>query len=372
LHDNPLTSLPPEIGNLTIDELDLSRNQLASLPPEIGNLERLDELYLNGNQLTSLPSEIGNLTGLERLQAANNLLASIPPEIGNLASLTSLGLWDNQLTNIPPEIGNLTNLRGLSLHMNQLSRIPSEIMNLTGLKRLRLYRNQIAGSIPDEFLNLTNLESNESDFRWNALYSSNPELIAFLNSKQIGGDWQSTQTIAPENVTVGVPESMSIPLSWNAIPYTDETGGYEIYYSEISGDPYTYYQTTTDKNVENITVIGLTPFTRYYFILRTVTNSHSDNPNTVYSEYSDEVSAKTLDVDTDTDGDGTPDHEDGCDNDPNKIKPGTCGCSVSDTDADSDGTPDCNDSCETDPNKTEIGIRGCVVAEIDTDEYVTV
>ncbi len=43
----------------------------------------------------------------------------------------------------------------------------------------------------------------------------------------------------------------------------------------------------------------------------------------------------------DTDGDGTPDCNDFCPTDPEKVEPGICGCSKPDTDSDSDGTPDC-------------------------------
>ena len=51
----------------------------------------------------------------------------------------------------------------------------------------------------------------------------------------------------------------------------------------------------------------------------------------------------------DSDGDGTPDHIDGCPEDPNKIEPGICGCGVADTDSDGDGTADCIDVCPQRP-----------------------
>ena len=69
----------------------------------------------------------------------------------------------------------------------------------------------------------------------------------------------------------------------------------------------------------------------------------------------------------DTDGDGTPDCNDGCPLDPNKVAPGICGCGVSDVDTDGDGTADCNDGCPTDPLKTAPGICGCGVSDADTD-----
>ena len=68
-----LTSLPPEIGELTnLTGLNLSDNQLTSLPPEIGKLTNLTELVLSGDRLTSLPPEIGKLTkeGIADLQQA--------------------------------------------------------------------------------------------------------------------------------------------------------------------------------------------------------------------------------------------------------------------------------------------------------------
>ena len=71
--------------------------------------------------------------------------------------------------------------------------------------------------------------------------------------------------------------------------------------------------------------------------------------------------------DDDTDGDGTPDDEDGCPLDPEKIDPGICGCGVADTDTDNDGTPDCNDQCPDDPGKTAPGTCGCGFADTDTD-----
>jgi hypothetical protein len=46
----------------------------------------------------------------------------------------------------------------------------------------------------------------------------------------------------------------------------------------------------------------------------------------------------------DSDGDGTPDDQDGCPNEPNKIDPGVCGCGFTETDTNNDGEPDCIDN----------------------------
>jgi hypothetical protein len=71
--------------------------------------------------------------------------------------------------------------------------------------------------------------------------------------------------------------------------------------------------------------------------------------------------------DVDSDGDGVLDCNDGCPEDPLKTAPGDCGCGVLDTDTDGDGTADCNDGCPDDPDKTAPGECGCGVPDTDSD-----
>ncbi|MEH1913180.1 leucine-rich repeat domain-containing protein [Nostoc sp.] len=73
--------------------LSLCGNQLSSL------------LHLYNNQLSSLPPEISQLSNLTTLDLFNNQLSSLPPEISQLSNLTSLSLKNNpQLSSPPPEI----------------------------------------------------------------------------------------------------------------------------------------------------------------------------------------------------------------------------------------------------------------------------
>jgi len=60
----------------------------------------------------------------------------------------------------------------------------------------------LTGDIPPELGNLSALSNGTGlELRWNALHSDNATQIAFLYTKQVGGDLRSTQTIAPENLT---------------------------------------------------------------------------------------------------------------------------------------------------------------------------
>ena len=115
-------------------------------------------------------------------------------------------------------------------------------------------------------------------FGYNALYTSDSSLRTFLNTKQYGGDWESSQTIAPTNLKVAAFTADSVTLSWNPILYSGDAGGYQILESGALVD------TTADKSVSRHTVTGLTTGHSYSFSLRTVTAPNSYNDNEVISE----------------------------------------------------------------------------------------
>jgi internalin A len=153
LSDIELTTLPPEIGQLTnLTTFDLSENQLTSIPPEIGQLTNLSMLFFYNNQLTTLPSEIGKLSNLIDLFLYNNQLTALSPEIGHLNNLTRLYLNANLLTTLPSDIGKLSNLIELFLNNNQLTVLPPEIGQLSNLKELRLDVNPLV-TPPVEIVN---------------------------------------------------------------------------------------------------------------------------------------------------------------------------------------------------------------------------
>jgi Leucine-rich repeat (LRR) protein len=285
--------IPPEIGNLTsLEYFDANESKISgSLPSTMGNLTSLQHLNLCGNQLSgSIPAQMGNLTSLVYLDLESNQLSgAIPPELGNLSSLQTLYLYYNQLSGaIPAELGNLGNLKYLYLYHNQLSgALPSQLGNLGTLRYLYLQSNKLIGSIPSSLTNLTNLYS--MDIGYNGLYTDNETLRTFLNGKD--SDWESTQTIAPANVSASSLSASSVRVSWTPIIFTSCTGGYKVYYSTTSGGPWSDAGITANKSTASYDVTGLTTGTTYYFVLKTQTNPHVWNDNTVVSDYSAETSA---------------------------------------------------------------------------------
>ena len=84
------------------------QNGLAgALPPSLGELgPSLKSLDLFQNAITSLPTEIGALTVLKYLDLGFNAITTVPSELAALTGLVDLWLYDNQLTGVPTEFRN--------------------------------------------------------------------------------------------------------------------------------------------------------------------------------------------------------------------------------------------------------------------------
>lgn len=303
LESNKLTgNIPtPESGQFQqLQELFLAFNQLTGpIPPELGNLSNLKWLHLASNNLTGpIPLELGRLSKLEFLGLGSNQLSGeIPSELGQLSTnLSKLSLFSNQLSgDIPPALGTLSALNELNLNFNKLTgNIPPELGTLSNLKWLYLASNKFTGSIPQAMGKLVNLNVGGSDFRWNGLYTGNESLRNLLNNAQDGGNWENTQTIAPERVAARALYTTTIKVSWKPITYKSNEGGYRVLYSLTPGGPYTLFGTTATKSDDGLEVTGLNPSTQYYFVVQTRTEPHEKNQNTVDSDYSAKVWAETL------------------------------------------------------------------------------
>ncbi|MCP4215837.1 MAG: hypothetical protein GY765_14385 [bacterium] len=310
--------IPPELGNCTaLTEIELTATNLTgAIPPELGNLSNLTYLRLAYNNLTSIPPALGNLSNLESLLLEYNNFTEFPDELGNLGNLKILALSDNNITTINPQIANATNLTGLHLRGNRISTIPTQLAALVNMTRLDISRNNIS-VIPLELAAMTlietvNLSGNQLTFEvpesalslfpglnnltildigYNGLYTTSETVRSYLNG--LDRDWESTQTVAPSDLSAIALSNTSVRVSWTPIAYTGDTGGYRVYYSRSSGGPWENAGITSDKSVSNYTVNSLSADTLYYFTVSTRTDAHRNNPNAVVSSIGPEVWADT-------------------------------------------------------------------------------
>ncbi|MBP1659367.1 MAG: peptidase gingipain, partial [Candidatus Aminicenantes bacterium] len=296
LTSNSLTgTIPSELGNWTaLTDLQFGGNQLSgSIPASFGNLTHLTSMAIYSNQLSGpIPSELGNMTALSVLFLSSNQFSGpIPTSLASLTNLTNLSIGNNDLTgSIPAELGGLTRLNTLDLRNNHLSGvIPAEIGNLTGLRYLYLQGNMLSGPVPTALTNLTLLSY--ADVAYNALYTADPALIAFLNAKD--ADWATTQTVAPTDVVAEAIDGAAVRISWTPIAFTAQAGYYRIYHAQTEGGSYELAGQTADKSATSFDATGLNQGQTYYFVVQTHTDPHQYNyyKNSVDSEYSAEVSA---------------------------------------------------------------------------------
>lgn len=200
---------------------------------------------------------------------------------------------------IPGDLGNLNKLSQLILYANRLTgSIPADLGNLPDLEYLYLHSNQLSGVIPRTISNMTSLQDTYGLYLgWNALYNDDPEFEHFLNIKTGSDGWNSlTQTVAPQRVRVSSIGVDSVILAWEPIDYTQNDGGYRVWYRPSSGGPYLDGGITADKGSTSHTVSGLTPGEAYTFRVTTETNAHANNRNRVASEPSLLVPAKPTDA----------------------------------------------------------------------------
>lgn len=290
--------MPPTISNLTeLTYLDLSGNRFNGSIVPLGRLTKLEYLSLNDNQLIGpVQPELGLLTTLVDVRLyANRLSGTLPVQIGQLRNLEVLLLGDNRIQGrIPPEIGSLQKLQVLSLAANKFEgTIPAALGSLINLTQLDLAQNALRPPIPRELMTLTSLLDRGSDFSFNALSTTDTALRDFMNRKQNGNDWESTQTIAPTSVTVSDLTDRSAVVGWSTIPNRDTSGGYRASASLTPRGPPVAVATTDSKYSDSVLVRGLAPLTNYFFEVRTVSHPEGYQRNALVSDATPPVSGST-------------------------------------------------------------------------------
>nr|XP_021529716.1 E3 ubiquitin-protein ligase LRSAM1 isoform X3 [Aotus nancymaae] len=131
VHTNHLTSLLPKSCSLlslaTIKVLDLHDNQLTALPDDLGQLTALQVLNVERNQLTQLPRSTGNLTQLQTLNVKDNKLKELPDTLGELRSLRTLNISGNEVQRLPQMLAHVRTLEMLSLDASTMVYPPPEV-----------------------------------------------------------------------------------------------------------------------------------------------------------------------------------------------------------------------------------------------------
>ena len=287
LYVNPLGgTIPSFASNPALVELNLSWAQLTGTIPSFAANPALTFLDLTSNQLSGeIPSLAAN-TALQRLWLDHNQLTGTIPSLATNTALQSVTLEYNQLTGSIPSLASCTALQDFTAHWNRLSGPFPTFAAGTALRYFDLASNMLSGPIDPSLKAHTGIGS--LDIGWNALYSTDPALTAFLNTKDY--DWEKTQTIAPTGLGLSGVLPTQATLSWTPIAYTSDPGTYQVLYGNASGGPYTLYAETAGKATSSVTVTGLAPGTPYYFVVRSTTSAHANNQNKVLSESTPEVS----------------------------------------------------------------------------------
>uniref|UniRef100_A0A8D0HGK3 Leucine rich repeat and sterile alpha motif containing 1 n=1 Tax=Sphenodon punctatus TaxID=8508 RepID=A0A8D0HGK3_SPHPU len=148
VHTNYLTSLIPKscslLNLITMKVLDLHDNQLTSLPTDIGQLASLQVLNVEKNLLKSLPLSIGDLTQLQTLNVKANKLKELPTAVSGLRSLRTLDISNNLLWELPQALAHIRTLETLTLDASSMMYPPDSICS-AGTESIQQFLCQESG-----------------------------------------------------------------------------------------------------------------------------------------------------------------------------------------------------------------------------------
>ena len=174
---------------------------------------------------------------------------------------------------IPSEYGNLSNLVVLNLICNRLSgSIPSALGNLHAVTQMSLNGNQLEGDIPPALTQMTALAAPFLDLGYNRLTASDPAVLTWLDTHD--PDWAATQTITPGDLHAVGYTATSVTLAWTPIAYTADGGYYEILQAEHAGGPYTVAGQTANKSTASITISDFPAGGSADYAIRSYTPAH--------------------------------------------------------------------------------------------------
>ncbi|XP_040180274.1 E3 ubiquitin-protein ligase LRSAM1 isoform X2 [Rana temporaria] len=190
LHSNFLTHLVPKSCQLldlaTLKVLDLHDNQISSLPADIGQLTSLRVLNIERNALRTLPDSIGDLVQLQTLNVKANKLKVLPPTIGGLCCLRTLDIRENRINELPLALANVRTLETISLDAAAMVFPPMSVCS-EGTEAIQQFLCKELGIVycpPSQYL-LSVLENNVCDGGSDSVDG------AFLKSLKEESEWQN-------------------------------------------------------------------------------------------------------------------------------------------------------------------------------------
>ncbi|XP_030970923.1 receptor-like protein 14 [Quercus lobata] len=280
LSNNSFTgSLPSSFGNMSLlGTLDVSLNNFSGEVPKdlFVGCSRLWTLVLSNNYFDGHLDwvHLFNLSELHILNINHNQFSgAMPNELPNSVAISILDVSNNKMSGrIPTWICNLTDVDGILMQNNNFEgqipceTITSEFLDLshnlldgslplwssTRLKHLHLEENNFSGSIPEPFLNMSELWT--LDLSDNKLSGSIPSAISKTSNLKIlllGGNHLSgnisTQLCQLTNITL---MDLSRNLFSGTIPHcfghTLSFGIFEIYWGTEFVTPITPFDGTHD------------------------------------------------------------------------------------------------------------------------------
>ncbi|RME63643.1 MAG: hypothetical protein D6790_04385 [Caldilineae bacterium] len=261
----------------------------------VGSMEIHPPLPIRGNPPNPRPPR-SILFSSQTTEVCDSITAAPQEECQALVSLyastdgphwiTNTGWLSNTTGNAPCDWYGVTcvdsHITELRLSANRLTgAMPRAIAGLSRLSILLLDNNRLEGPVPRAVCNLTT-SITRADFGYNLLYSRSRQIRQCLRA--LDPDWQATQTLPPQNLTVSAITSRTILLTWTPISYTADGGYYEVGLSTTGlANSYQEHGRTPDKLAASYLVTGLLPGRTYYLRVRTVTPAHDSQPDDLTS-----------------------------------------------------------------------------------------
>ena len=148
LAGNGIKSLPNNIGILSCESLNLSKNQLSSLPKSFAKLKQARYLIFYDNAFESIPEELAGFKNLKHLDFYKNNITEIPEFVGSMDNLQQLFLSFNKIEEIPDTLRNLKRLKYFYIHHNELHFLPEWITEMDSIERFGVGFNHLL-DLPD-------------------------------------------------------------------------------------------------------------------------------------------------------------------------------------------------------------------------------